>query len=319
MKHAFTLIELLVVIAIIAILAGVLFATFGGATESARAASCINNLRGLAQAANAYAMRTEYYPWAGSVEYIDKKMGYHEKPAWVSWLSRGLYGTETAGSSQFDADNTATKYPTSHQSAKNCPYFGTDDVEKDRWALENGAIWREVSRQAEIFVCPTHRKACQERNGKGPVFSYVMNARFGYDLTKGKGDVGLGRAALGVKYGTLARADRTLMFAEIDGDTSEKGGKGSGDNPLYDCVLNYRATINGKEYGSWDGTPEKIGFLHKGQRGRKVAHVVFADGHTEKLTEGTKGLKMEDLTALLCEGRTYSFDGTSYQSFSDED
>ena len=319
----FTLVELLVVIAIIAILAGVLFASFGGTSESARAASCINNLRGLVQAANAHAMRTGYYPLAGSVDYVvsqNGKLHHHERPGWVSWLSRGLYGTESPGSSQYDDGNTTTEYPTKCPGAKMCPYFGAGGETDNLWALENGAIWREVSRQAGIFVCPTHRIKCQKNNGGAPVFSYVMNAKFGYDLTKGSGDVGLEKAALGVSYGGLQKADRMLMFAEIyDGTDETSGGTNPSENPFYDCVLNYRATINGKKYGSWDGTPEQIGFPHKGPRGKKIAHVAFADGHTEKLTEGGGGMKMEDLTALLCEGRSYSFNGSAYQPFTDED
>ena len=49
------------VIGIIAILSGILIASFGGATESARAAVCLLNLRSLANAASAYSM--ESGPW----------------------------------------------------------------------------------------------------------------------------------------------------------------------------------------------------------------------------------------------------------------
>ncbi len=57
MKHqrGFTLIELLVVIAIIAILAAILFPVFAQARESARAISCISNLRQIGTAIHMYA------------------------------------------------------------------------------------------------------------------------------------------------------------------------------------------------------------------------------------------------------------------------
>ncbi len=53
-KRGFTLIELLVVIAIIAILAAILFPVFANAKERARQAKCLNNLKQLTVAFQAY-------------------------------------------------------------------------------------------------------------------------------------------------------------------------------------------------------------------------------------------------------------------------
>lgn len=65
MKKSFTLIELLVVIAIIAILAAILLPALNSARERGRAASCLNNLKQMGNAASMYTSDTEFIP-AGS-------------------------------------------------------------------------------------------------------------------------------------------------------------------------------------------------------------------------------------------------------------
>jgi prepilin-type N-terminal cleavage/methylation domain-containing protein/prepilin-type processing-associated H-X9-DG protein len=77
LRAGFTLIELLVVIAIIAILAAILFPVFAQARESARAVSCLSNVR---QVGLAYQMYVQDYDemtpiiaqdwWVGVIPYI---------------------------------------------------------------------------------------------------------------------------------------------------------------------------------------------------------------------------------------------------------
>ena len=93
------------------------------------------------------------------------------------------------------------------------------------------------------------------------------------------------------------------------------------DSYLVDCTLQYKASMNGKSYGSeWGGVAEAIAFNHKSGK-RYCAHVAFADGHVEKLLlpKRSGGLNSVQLTALLCGGVDVSFDGSAYNLITDGD
>ena len=164
----------------------------------------------------------------------------------------------------------------------------SDDDEKRIYCLTNGALWKYISGNSSAYVCAQHINAVKGR----PLWSYVENQAF-----------------CGVVYTTLTRADRMLLFAEMPFDGSEDGNyaPSTSHTDYNDCTL--------KKDGS-----EMIGFNHKTGKGAASAHVVFADGHVEKLRQPTNGLSTGDkkeLTKWLCEGKDISFDGREYEKLVD--
>ena len=297
----FTLVELLIVVAIIGILAGILLATFGGATESARAAQCLSNMRALAMAANAYAMQHEWYPLAGSREVMQlgsDESYYISQPGWVSWLCEGNYD-----------DGKGHARATSHKSNPLCPFYGTGKEDDATFALTNGSIWVSCAKNRAIYTCPIHALYRKNHSRPAAYWSYVMNARFGWDYTKGSGPIGTNAHPGVLRYSSLQRADKMLLFAElptVDPSTGEDLGSDS-SGLKSDCVLQYLSIqASGSEdkgaYSSSSGDAESIGFVHKAGKGNRCAHVVFADGHTEKLVWRDGGVDPKTLTAYLCRG-----------------
>ena len=317
-RNGFTMLELLVVIGIIAVLAAALLAVFGTANESAYATKCLSNMRSLANAANAYAMRSDWYPLAGSREAIGVGVGgtyYAEHIGWISWLSnRGdPFGTKR--------DNA--QKPKNFVSIEVCPFYGTGNDEDVEYALTNGTVFVSAGRNRDIYLCPAHVQYRKDHHLSKPYWSYVMNAYFKYDSSKGEratATVGYD----GIRYGTIAKADRLVMFAELptvkmNGDGTFNEGS-DGDRYACDCTLQYKSTIGGDNFNTvWKGEAEELGFNHLvGKRGR-CAHVVYADGHTAKIMPVQGGLSLQDLTALLCAGKDVAYDGKNYKYLRDNE
>ena len=327
-RSGFTIIELLVVIGIIGILAGVLLASFSSGTEDARAAKCLSNMRNLAQGAISYAAKNKYgyYPHAGSCAAIgvdSKGARYTERVGWISWLSKNdeYYSRGKSG-------GPARALPSK------CPNISAccENEEDAMFAITNGTLWKCVGESSETYVCPLHAVRAKQHKATAR-FSYAMSAKFGYDWTRGSG------AATSEGHGGVSmsssnvRLDRTLLFAElpfaIPGacDSQNKVSEDdayseANDNELVDCVLRYRATINGTTYHGdgkdLGGRGESVAFNHTSGKRYWCAHVAFADGHVEKLLlrrneESAGGLKSDALTAALCSGIDVSFNGSYYE------
>lgn len=298
MKKAFTLVELLVVIGIIAILSGVLLVSLSSGSESARNANCLSNMRNLAAAAIARASATGYYPLAGSVEKIKvdlkrkkEQFIYYELSGWLSWVHENAYPSHSSVQPE-----TLSMYSGSAQ-------LSQSERDKRMFSITNGALKASLSGAHDSLVCPNHKLEMAAHN---PYFSYVMSERFGWNSSGRPRD----EHYHGVDANKISNADRTLLFAEIQFARDKK------KNPLAghiseatsgtetDPILQYS-----EQYG------ELIGVNHwKGKK--KVAHVAYADGHTEALVMPEKDMndsQMKNLTEFLCKGTAFSYDGSNYK------
>lgn len=306
-ESGFTLIEMLVVIGIIGILSGVLLSLFGGATDSAKAAKCMTNMRNLAAAASNYAMITEdgSFPAAGSYAYYwhgGKRVA--ERRGWISW-----YYQRNPFPAKSHPGNPDTVYLA-------CTPGSRSDEEKHYFALTNGAIWAQCGRSSESYVCPVHAEVCNTSKKKiRPYWSYVMNSRFGFcEGSSAQIDSRQYNSSItSYKNGVALSADRVLLFAEVPfvaipkaSGSAQNSVQLQGENSQFDCVLQYDSE-------NWSGTKESIGFNHKSGK-RYSAHVAFADGHVSKLMlpKDMNDGQVRELTMWLCQGDGIVFDGKKY-------
>ena len=308
-RKAFTLLELLIVVAGIGALMTVVMVMNSGATEGARAAKCKSHMRNLAQAVQSYAVSHEHYPVAGSYEYMGTgntkggkfEIRYGEAKGWIGWNegSRGAHVNATKSNVKKDWNESCMN--------------NTDDTKSGAYyAVTNGALWSLVH-DVESYVCPEHRRISRTHNAN-PLWSYVMNAYFGYDYTRATKSASQWNHR--IRYGHMTQAaDRTLLFAEIPCVDVGAGeifvSKRSSGDWLTDCTLQFYTDKNAKDSGGkkkcntekWDGQAEVIGFNHKSGK-QRVAHVVFADSHVEELVlpSNPNVEALRRLTANLCNG-----------------
>lgn len=278
MKRAFTLVEMLVVIGILGILSAVLVVSLSGGRDSAHAAKCLANMRALAMAANSYGLNSGCFPFAGSFEkFRDQSCtSTFAEQGWIGWSSSATRGSYVS------------------------PY--SSDVDGGYYCLTNGTLWKAVSCNRDVYVCPQHEKIVKKRMGselpQGPLFSFVMNRWFLW------GDPSKSRAysysRSGHNYMRTRNTDRILLFAElpftdIPGMQEATFNTAAGlDN---DPILQY-ANPNGGE----EGESECLGVNHRFGRNDYCAHICYTDGHTEKLKirKGMSQSELVSLTGWLC-------------------
>lgn len=302
MKKGFTLVELLVVIGILGVLSAALMMSFSGVGDKAKMVKCASNMRGLAQAINSAAVGGSY-PYAQSALYFDVggsttlRMRYYVHKGWISWLDRNV------------------TYPLSSENGSTQPSYAGSD-ENVNYAITNGAIWQVVGKSRDVYVCPAHLDACRAVGVQHPGWSYVMNAKFGYESAPGKAAAS---STSVIRTGSLSRADRTLLLAEIPALTltnKDRGAAKVSDAPDVnltggDGSSDMDTCLQSKSYGG----NESMGFNHR--KGKQiVGHVAFADGHVEAIALPKDG-NFEDLTDWLCTGEDIIFRNGSYEKLTD--
>lgn len=320
-EKAFTLIELLVVIGILSLLMAVLMGSLSGVMESARAAKCLTNMKNLALGCQNYCMSIGSYPYAGSFECLRLpgpatlgmagQQGYQfeERPGWISWNSGGAYRAYAAqGINNFS--KTHLSQPAWHVST----YCQEREVRE--YCLTNGTLYKMVGGNRSVYRCPCHKK----KDKMEPLWSYVMNGRYVYDYHQGAKEIMATGNPSPLPFAIGQQSDKVLLFAEmqyakIPGLTEPT--RSASPSPEFDCVLQVEEDGPSCPDYAQPSPEESIGFNHKASNST-CAHIVFADGHTEKLQWPKKGLtdkQMKDLTYWLCNGYEVTFNGRYYEKY----
>ena len=308
-KKGLTLLELLIVIGIIAILGGVMLAQFSGSTDSALAATCMNNMRTLCNAVLADASKEGYYPSAGSYQYLEENSTV--RSWWPGWIGYDK------------GDSPVSCY---HNEG------GEGSDEDQQYAIQHGSIWKAISGQQGAYLCPAHTRYCKQmKKTVVPSWSYAMNSYFGWnlrlaaDITSGRREYGSGSFKFLYTTNPKERTrslENVLLFAEIpyvaNGVQTPEWSAGAGEEN--DSILQYTPSgdENQKANKAGKGNGEVIGFNHKSGNDYS-AHVAFADGHCAKIVmpRGATEDNLRDLTTWLCTGAEYTFNGSKFEAVSE--
>jgi prepilin-type processing-associated H-X9-DG protein len=122
-----------------------------------------------------------------------------------------------------------------------------------------------------------------------------------------------------VKYRSVNRADRMVMFAELPIVESCKYDPLANPDTC-DGALQVNKMIGGLQYGntSYKGRSEAFGFVHQDSRKRYFGHVAYLDGHVERMVMPPKsGLQEDILTVHVCAGNDVAMEAKGYKLVAD--
>ncbi len=287
MKRAFTLVELIIVIGIIAILSAVLLGTFGTSRESANATRCLANLKNLANAVSSYTMSAQHYPYALSVETSQPDLSDGMANAKLRYYEiPGWISWYSKG-----------LYPSDASQKGSCRTIGlySDVVEDVQYAIENGALYKYTAGNKSTYLCPEHKKKFPTAN-----WSYFMNTHVSGHRAGRKFSIA----------GRAVGAEHVLLFAEVPFQGSGAWfPSGTEGNEETDPAIQYEN--------------ENIGCNHKSGK-LSVAHVVFCDGHVEKLRAANRSAdvsasNLKEATEWLCQGYDIAFANGAFQKIDGAD
>ena len=318
MKHsaksvrAFTLIELLIVVGIIGILIAAIMPMLGSSRDTALAVKCMTNMRNLGEAVIGCATAGDTVDSHGA---IFPASGFYRYPAINTSDGKLYYWPRLSWISNYGDANALNRMSGNKDDLGSVVHF-MDEQEQTRFAVTNGVVFRHGGNSFSIYQCPVHATACESASGRPPAWSYVMNQEFGC-RDKGRAQrfppVSISVPVQSGGGGNLVgrNPDKVLMFAEIQGVDVE--------DTIHGISLKAVTSGSGEEADSilqYDN--ESIGFNHPFGKNRRCGHVVFADGHVEKVVMPTEAGYIKDLTRYLCQGYDAPLDGKRYTPNNDD-
>ncbi len=327
-KSGFSLLELIVCVGILAVLSAFVMGQFSKSMNSARNANCLANMRALALGF----LNCKGNTWlrAGPMVFYNTEMGtaeYQLRPGWLGWYSPS--GEYTASLNPMDFEQMGTYYPVGNKEEQKkrlrCLDFGG--------ASKMCAMWNAMKHSQSAYLCPLHVKAVEHQSGGSlrPMWSYVLNGWFMWepDETPLKNKATAVNDTNGRKGTPNYRPnDMVMCFAELQMSPLKLSRNAppaivpavSAEYSLAnDGILQYKGdqagfiSAAGEADALTDGG-EIIGFNHT-VGNKKVAHVVFLDGHAEQISlpEDAQIENLRDLTAWLCEGLCFTQEGNLFR------